>query len=547
MIVPPANVTDYQPASQHGVSAESVSPDTGRRLPAVVRWVLPSLGGLSVTLLAVNMVGPIGGRLLGDSDTGWHIVTGDMIRRTGMVPRVDQFSHSMPGREWFAWEWLTDCLMSIVHQGFGISGLVVATCAVLMTAHAINFRQAVQRGADPLLTVPIFFLAALASSVHWLDRPHVLSILFMALWLDLVGRYRHHRSRAIWFVPLLTVLWANLHGAFVVTIVLAGVYLVGEWLEHAARGEWWGLRVRRMATTYAGVAVLSAAAGLLTPYGPALYAHMAAYLGDRELLEAVNEFSSPNFHRVDGVLIEMLLFGGVVAAGNAVRRRRFVEPLLVLAWSHLSLQSVRHVPLAAITMLPIIACEWTLLIRELLDAIPTGHRWATIIGGLRRRRANLMLIDRQVNNAVLMAAVGLFVGTLVANARLRELLVADRFSPRDFPVGAANVAERGLTEGWLTGRLYSSDRFGGYLIYRFRGGLKVFVDGRSDYYRQGTVLNDYSKIMAVKPVWSELLRRYDIGWMLLTPGEALETTALASGAWRREYTDRAASLLVRVQ
>ena len=77
--------------------------------------------------------------------------------------------------------------------------------------------------------------------------------------------------------------------------------------------------------------------------------------------------------------------------------------------------------------------------------------------------------------------------------------------------------------------------------------LKVFVDGRSDYYRQGTVLNDYSKIMAVKPMWSELLRRYDIGWMLLTPGEALETTALASGAWRREYADRAASLLVRVR
>ena len=85
------------------------------------------------------------------------------------------------------------------------------------------------------------------------------------------------------------------------------------------------------------------------------------------------------------------------------------------------------------------------------------------------------------------------------------------------------------------------------MIYRFRGGVKVFVDGRSDYYRQGTVLNDYSKIMTVKPVWSDLLRRYDIGWMLLMPGEALETTALASGEWRREYSDQAASLLVRVR
>ena len=165
----------------------------------------------------------------------------------------------------------------------------------------------------------------------------------------------------------------------------------------------------------------------------------------------MNEFASPNFHRIDGVLIEMLLFGGAVAAGNAIRRQRFVEPLLVLAWSHLSLQSVRHVPLAAMTMMPIIAREWTLLIRELLDAIPPGSRWGTLVAGLRRRRANLVRIDRQVNNAVLAVAVCLFVGTLLANVRVRELLVADRFSPREFPVGAANVAERGLSEGRLDG------------------------------------------------------------------------------------------------
>jgi hypothetical protein len=278
-----------------------------------------------------------------------------------------------------------------------------------------------------------------------------------------------------------------------------------------------------------------------------LYAHVATYLGDRELLEAVNEFSSPNFHRVDGVLVEMLLFAGVVAAGHAIRRGRFVEPLLVLVWSHLSLQSVRHVPLAAMTMMPIIAHEWTLLVRELLDAVPQDSRWARLLGGLRGRRANLVRIDRQMNNAVLAAVVCLFAATLLADSRLRNLLFADRFSPRQFPVGAANVAERGLSEGRLPGRLYSSDRFGGYLIYRFRGAVKVFVDGRSDYYRQGPVLDDYTKIQSVAPVWSDLLRRYDVGWMLLTPGAALEVTALASGAWRREYSDRAASLLVRVR
>src|SRR5262245_9950438 len=109
MIVAPANVIEPPPV-QDAVPAPGPAADSGGRLPAALRWLVPSLGGLSVTLLAVNMIGPIGGRLLGDSDTGWHIVTGDLIRRTGMVPRVDPYSHSLPGREWFAWEWLSDCL-----------------------------------------------------------------------------------------------------------------------------------------------------------------------------------------------------------------------------------------------------------------------------------------------------------------------------------------------------------------------------------------------------------------------------------------------------
>ena len=542
MIVPPIEVT----APPVQVTEQPVSHISGRRLPAAARWLLPSLGGLSVTVIAINMFGPLGARLLGDSDTGWHIVTGDLIRRTGAVPRVDPFSHSMAGRGWFAWEWLTDCLMSLVHQAAGLSGLVVVTGVVLMAAHAVNYRQALRRGADPMVAVPVLFFSALTSSGHWLARPHVLSILFLALWFELFERYRQHRQRAIWFVPLMTALWANLHGAFAVTFVLTGIYLVGEWLEHAWGGEWWSPRLARVLGTYVAVGVLSAIAGLATPYGLGLYVHLVAYLGDRALLEAVNEFASPNFHRLDGVLIELLLFAAMVAAGNALRQRRFVEPLLILAWTHLSLQSVRHVPLAAIAMAPIIGQQWSLLIRELLDALPRTSRWGGVLAALRRRRANLIAIDRQANNGTLAVVLCAFITALFVNSGLRTGLVVDRFSPRDFPVGAATVAARGLADGSLAGQLYSSDRFGGYLIYRFRGAVKVFVDGRSDFYRQGTVLNDYSDIRAVTPAWSELLERYGVRWMLLKPGEALETTALQSEQWRREYSDAAATLLVRV-
>ncbi|MGH9850648.1 MAG: hypothetical protein ACREBD_12490, partial [Blastocatellia bacterium] len=71
------------------------------------------------------------------------------------------------------------------------------------------------------------------------------------------------------------------------------------------------------------------------------------------------------------------------------------------------------------------------------------------------------------------------------------------------------------------------------------------VDGRSDFYRQGTVLDDVDQIALVKPRWSELLDKHDIRFMVLRRNEPLALIALASGRWRSVYEDSVAQVLVR--
>ena len=51
-------------------------------------------------------------------------------------------------------------------------------------------------------------------------------------------------------------------------------------------------------------------------------------------------------------------------------------------------------------------------------------------------------------------------------------------------------------------RLFASDKFGGYLIYRSNGVLKVFFDGRSDFYG-AEFLKQYSRLVQVRPGWRE--------------------------------------------
>src|SRR5690242_1570086 len=61
--------------------------------------------------------------LLSDGDTYWHLATGRWIVEHGAVPKVDPFSHSMPGAAWTAHEWLSEILMASVQGWAGWPGL----------------------------------------------------------------------------------------------------------------------------------------------------------------------------------------------------------------------------------------------------------------------------------------------------------------------------------------------------------------------------------------------------------------------------------------
>src|SRR6185295_6499616 len=63
--------------------------------------------------------------LFRDSDTGWHIRNGEAILNSYTVPRADPFSYTRNGREWFAWEWLSDVLLGEAHRIAGLSGVAL--------------------------------------------------------------------------------------------------------------------------------------------------------------------------------------------------------------------------------------------------------------------------------------------------------------------------------------------------------------------------------------------------------------------------------------
>ncbi len=88
----------------------------------------------------------------------------------------------MRGKTWFAWEWLYDVIVGALERWAGLNGVVWFTAVVIAGVFAWTFRLLVRRGTNVFVALVLLLLAASASMIHFLARPHVLSWLFTLAW-----------------------------------------------------------------------------------------------------------------------------------------------------------------------------------------------------------------------------------------------------------------------------------------------------------------------------------------------------------------------------
>jgi len=89
---------------------------------SALRLLVPSVRDVVFIFLFWSLLaGPLSNRPLADADIGWHIRTGEQILATHSLPRTDPFSSTMQGQPWFAWEWLYDIALGILHRAGGLN------------------------------------------------------------------------------------------------------------------------------------------------------------------------------------------------------------------------------------------------------------------------------------------------------------------------------------------------------------------------------------------------------------------------------------------
>jgi len=527
---------------------------------SALRFLLPSVRDIIFIFLFWSLlVGPLSNRPLADADIGWHIRTGEQILATRSLPRTDPFSSTMQGQPWFAWEWLYDLLLGILHQACGLNG-VVWLCALLVAAvFAFLLSQLLMRGTGLLLAVVLMLLAEAASTIHLYARPHIVSWLFSLLWFVALDRWEgweHGQPpRWIrWFFPASMLLWVNLHGGWLFGIALLGIYTFTAFVESVRlRDPWAAIRAAHRARAMAAAWVASAVATLVNPFGWRLHAHIYRYLGDRYLMNRIDEFRSPDFHGWAERCFAIILVLTLVAFwGNRLsderQKLRLSHLLVVLVAAYAGFYSSRNLPVSSMLLVLVAGPILWENFAALADK-PGAWQWlrkgaARISNFSDRMGAQEMQLRGHLWPVVAVAfafAVCLQGGWLGS----RQLIHA-QFDPQKMPVAAVAFLQSELPDQQPgTEPVFSTDAWGGYLIYRMNSGRmyperKVVVDDRHDLYGSGRV-RQYLILTQAEPGWQSVLEKWQIRTALLPAGSTLANLLRELPRdWRVAYEDKVA-------
>jgi hypothetical protein len=497
-----------------------------------------------VLLVLALTCGTLATTLLGDAGIGWHIRTGEVIRSTHSIPRVDVFSSVMQGKPWFAWEWLYDLVVGVVHGWARLNGVVLLTAVVIALTFALVFRMMMERGAHLPVAIGVLLVALTASTIHFLARPHVFSWLLVVIWFGVLERFEVDRNwRRLAWLPATTLLWVNVHGGFLLGFALLGIYFGSALLSV------WSARIgieKDSARSRAKVlAVTGMACGVVTlanPYGYQLHVHIYRYVGDRFLMDHIDEFLSPNFHGLAQKCFAGLVLLAVIATAGARKKITLSQVLVILFAIYTGMYASRNIPASSILLALIVAPQISVILRETAGSREIGEGWRSMLARVDRFSSRMAGLDGRVAGRVWPAIV--LVGLIWVCAHQGRLgsaqLMNARFDDKRFPVRAVDW----LASAQNNGAVFCPDRWGGYLIYRLYPETLVAVDDRHDLYG-AEFLKRYLKIVHGEPGWEVALREMNAGLVLIPADSTLESLLGDRAGWKVEYRDTTAVLFRR--
>ena len=447
---------------------------------------------------------------ISDPDIWWHLRNAEELVQNHSVVHRDIYSFTAHGSRWINESWLSEVPYYYGWRWLGIRGLYLVMLAEVELILLGVFGLAWLRSKNVKASFVACSLAVWLATVSFGPRTLLAGWICLIVELLLLELYRQDRDWLWWLVPLFA-LWANLHGSWLIGLVLFSVFcacglLRGTWGRIEAK-RWSGGQVRKLGA----VAALSVAALFVNPYGFHLVTYPFEFAFQQKLnVGRVEEWASLDFHTPRGKVFFLVLAAILVSALLRKCRWRLDEVAFLLIALYAALAYSRFLFLAGIILTPLLARE--------LDCFPAYDARA----------------DKPWLNAILIVTM---VAACIWRVPSDKLLWRD--TVRDYPAKALPYLQ-GLH---ARGRVFNDYLWGGYLIWNVRD-VPVFIDSRVDIFEYKGVFRDYLDVLDMKDTLA-ILKKYDVRYVLFRRQSPLAYLLSHTPGWKQTYVDETAVLFER--
>jgi uncharacterized membrane protein len=426
--------------------------------------------------------------ILNDGDTLWQIRAGEWMLDHRAIPATDPFSFTAGDRRWFPHEWLAEVLLGLAFRAGGMQGVMA------LAAAAIGFTAAVMMQHLRRFLPTIYALAALViafsnAAPSVLARPHLLAWPCLALWCGGLVAARAERIAPNPALALVMVVWVNLHGSFMVGLLLPFAFMVEALFDPGAER-------RRVVASWSLFILAASAAALLNP-GFLAGVFFPFQMVRMTTLARIGEWQPTDFGTLQP--LEVTILGGLALGLSGRARLPPIRLIILLILIHAALAHGRHEQLLGIVGALIVAEPFGRSLTRHAGAPPRSSRRAWVLA------------------APVLAAAALC-------ARMALPLPPSR-------TGAAFAGVLDAVPPALRERPVLNDySLGGELIFN---GVRPFIDSRADLYGDAFVLA-YQKMVAPDPTALERsLCDWGIAWTIFPADRPIVRWLDRQPGWHR--------------
>lgn len=409
-----------------------------------------------------------------DSDYFWHVKAGEYMFKNGTILTKDIFSWFMNGSYWMSHEWAFDYLIYLLKYLFGNAHLFiypfVCTVSLLLILFLTNKKNYFKNIIFSLVWVLFFLIFC----VYIQARPHLLSFLFLALTIYFTyDLFKNENSNKIYFLPVITLLWANFHGG---SSNLSYLFCFGFLIIGLFKFDFSKLEAKRLSKKqickYLVVSLLCMLAICINPHGIKMLWYPYSNISDTIMINFISEWQPTTLgnssHYPYFILIVVIMFILLLSK----KKIQFIDLALFGISIILGLKSIRF-------------WGYTYIIMSYV-----------VFNYVSERKP-----DRGTCKMLITLSV-LFILCFVCG--ISSILGEYKSSVLSSKMISTIKKENPK-------KLYNMYDYGGELIYNE---IDVFVDGRADLYSRNN-LSDYSDISLLRNDYVALIDKYDFDYFLV--------------------------------